>query len=152
MASNGAIDDEMPVARSAAVAPANARIVRLPQVCAMTGLGRSMIYQMEAEGRFPRRVSIGVRAVGWVESEVQEWLQRRIERRRAQTASPCDAVCLPRNREMLRELASSALTGRLTADHSGRAPCHPVALPGNEVAFAFGILATSTDAVSQRQP
>jgi prophage regulatory protein len=47
-----------------------------------------MIYQMEAEERFPRRVNIGVRAVGWVESEVQEWLRRRIDSRRAQAGSP----------------------------------------------------------------
>jgi prophage regulatory protein len=67
---------------------ANARILRLPQVCAITGFGRSMIYQMEAEGRFPHRVPIGIRAVGWVESEVQDWLRRRIESRDARTASP----------------------------------------------------------------
>jgi len=42
-----------------------------------------MIYQMEAEGRFPHRVRIGVRAVGWVESEVQDWLRQRIESGRA---------------------------------------------------------------------
>jgi prophage regulatory protein len=47
-----------------------------------------MIYQMEAEGRFSTRVSIGVRAVGWVESEIQDWLRRRMESRRVQTAPP----------------------------------------------------------------
>jgi prophage regulatory protein len=60
------------------------RILRLPEVCAVTGFGRSMIYQMEAEGRFPRRVNIGARAVGWVEREVQQWIQQRIESARAQ--------------------------------------------------------------------
>jgi prophage regulatory protein len=54
------------------------RILRLPQVCAVTGLCRSMIYQMEAELRFPQRVKIGTRAVGWVEKEVNAWLIRRI--------------------------------------------------------------------------
>ena len=39
------------------------RILRLPQVCEVTGLGRSMIYQMEADLRFPRRIKIGTRAV-----------------------------------------------------------------------------------------
>jgi prophage regulatory protein len=42
-----------------------------------------MIYQLEAERRFPARVRIGLRAVGWVESEVQHWLARRIEHHRA---------------------------------------------------------------------
>jgi len=42
-----------------------------------------MIYQLEAERRFPSRVRIGLRAVGWVESEVQLWLAGRIEHYRA---------------------------------------------------------------------
>jgi prophage regulatory protein len=37
-----------------------------------------MIYQLEADLRFPRRVKIGVRAVGWVDSEVHAWLVKRI--------------------------------------------------------------------------
>lgn len=41
-----------------------------------------MIYQLEAERRFPTRV-IGLRAVGWVESEVQHWIASRIESHRA---------------------------------------------------------------------
>ncbi len=53
-------------AQSAATAPA-VQILRLPQVCKVTGLGRSMIYQLEAERGFPSRVRIGLRAVGWVE-------------------------------------------------------------------------------------
>lgn len=44
-------------------------------------------YQMEAERRFPKRVKIGTRAVGWLEGEVQAWLVNRIEASRAQTAS-----------------------------------------------------------------
>jgi prophage regulatory protein len=47
------------------------KILRLPQVCEVTGLCRSMIYQMEADLRFPKRVKIGVRAVGWLDNEVQ---------------------------------------------------------------------------------
>jgi prophage regulatory protein len=38
-----------------------------------------MIYELEAEQRFPSRIKIGVRAVGWIEGEVQEWLTQRIE-------------------------------------------------------------------------
>ncbi len=64
------------------------QILRLPQVCKVTGLGRSMIYQLESDRRFPCRVRIGARAVGWVESEVQRWLADRIERYRAQASSP----------------------------------------------------------------
>lgn len=64
------------------------QILRLPQVCKVTGLGRSMIYQLESNRRFPCRVRIGARAVGWVESEVQRWLADRVDRYRAQTTSP----------------------------------------------------------------
>jgi prophage regulatory protein len=59
------------------------KILRLPQVCEVTGFCRSMIYQMEAEHRFPKRVKIGTRAVGWLEGEVRAWLQTRIELSRA---------------------------------------------------------------------
>ena len=55
------------------------QILRLPQVCKVTGLGRSMIYQLESQRRFPCRVRIGARAVGWVEAEVQGWLAGRVE-------------------------------------------------------------------------
>jgi prophage regulatory protein len=58
------------------------QVLRLPEVCKVTGLCRSMIYQLQAEKRFPCRIKIGLRAVGWIEGEVQEWLAIRIERSR----------------------------------------------------------------------
>lgn len=54
-------------------------ILRLPAVKARTGLSRSTIYLRVSEGRFPKPVGLGGRAVGWLEAEVQDWLQRRIE-------------------------------------------------------------------------
>lgn len=62
------------------------RLLRLQDVCRTTGLGRSMIYKMEAENRFPQRVKIGHRAVGWVESEVAQWVAERITASRAAAA------------------------------------------------------------------
>ncbi len=59
------------------------QILRLRQVCEITGIGRSLIYQLEAMRQFPVRVRIGSRAVGWVESEVQLWLAGRLEHHRA---------------------------------------------------------------------
>jgi prophage regulatory protein len=47
-----------------------------------------MIYQLEAERRFPNRIKIGIRAVGWIEREVQEWLVKRIEASRNNTKRP----------------------------------------------------------------
>jgi prophage regulatory protein len=63
------------------------KILRLPQVCEVTGLCRSMIYQLEADLRFPQRVKIGVRAVGWLDKEVNAWLSRRIAMSRPDTTS-----------------------------------------------------------------
>jgi prophage regulatory protein len=57
---------------------AHQRILRLPEVCAVTGLGRSFIYQLQAAGNFPQRIKLGARAVGWLEDEVQKWLSNKI--------------------------------------------------------------------------
>lgn len=54
-------------------------ILRLPAVKARTGLSRSTIYLRISEGRFPTPVSLGGRAVGWVEAEVNDWLNQQIE-------------------------------------------------------------------------
>jgi len=54
-------------------------ILRLPNVKARTGLSRSTIYLRISEDRFPRPVSLGGRAVGWVESEINSWLEQQIE-------------------------------------------------------------------------
>jgi len=55
------------------------RILRLPNVLDRTGLSRSTVYLRVTEGRFPRPVSLGARAVGWIETEVEEWIDRQIE-------------------------------------------------------------------------
>lgn len=54
-------------------------ILRLPTVKARTGLSRSTIYLRVAKGSFPAPVSLGGRAVGWIEVEVNDWLAKRIE-------------------------------------------------------------------------
>ena len=59
------------------------RFVRLPEVMARTGLSRSTIYVMVAAGRFPKPVPLGARAVGWIESELDEWFRWRIAKRRS---------------------------------------------------------------------
>lgn len=57
------------------------RIIRLKEVIDCTGLGRSTIYKYISEGSFPKSVPLGDRAVGWVESEVHDWILARIEER-----------------------------------------------------------------------
>ncbi len=55
-----------------------ATILRLPAVKARTGLSRSTIYLRISKGNFPAPISLGGRAVGWVEADVDRWLTRRI--------------------------------------------------------------------------
>tara|TARA_R100001143_G_C3360729_1_gene135375 strand:- start:3683 stop:3904 length:222 start_codon:yes stop_codon:yes gene_type:complete len=57
-------------------------ILRLPDVKSRTGLSRSTIYLRVNEGSFPKPISLGGRAVGWIESEVQDWVNKQIEQSR----------------------------------------------------------------------
>ena len=57
-------------------------MLRFPTVKARTGLSRSTIYLRISRGTFPAPVSLGGRAVGWIEAEVQAWLTARIAQRR----------------------------------------------------------------------
>jgi prophage regulatory protein len=61
-------------------------ILRLPAVKTYTGLSRSTIYLRVSQGTFPKPVSLGGRAVGWLEAKIQEWLQRQIEASRKAAA------------------------------------------------------------------
>jgi prophage regulatory protein len=53
-------------------------ILRLPQVRARTGLSRSSIYLALSRGEFPQRIGLGQRAVGWLESDIENWISARI--------------------------------------------------------------------------
>ena len=57
------------------------RILRLKEVTEKTGLARSTVYKYLDIGTFPKPVPLGGRSVGWVESEVHEWITKRIEAR-----------------------------------------------------------------------
>ena len=51
------------------------KILRQPQVQEITGLSRTTIWRQEAAGVFPRRVRLGPRSVGWLCSEINDYLQ-----------------------------------------------------------------------------
>lgn len=53
------------------------RIFRRPDVEILTGLSRSTLYAMMAEGTFPKPVKLGKRAVGWREVDLSNWLESR---------------------------------------------------------------------------
>ena len=52
-------------------------LLRLPAVMKMTGLGRSTIYRMVAQQRFPCPVRITSRAVAWRRADVDQWSDAR---------------------------------------------------------------------------
>lgn len=61
-------------------------ILRLPEVCIKTGLSRSTIYERQKANTFPQSVSLGDRAIGFVSSEVDEWIEFRISESRCPKA------------------------------------------------------------------
>lgn len=60
------------------------KIERLPEVINRTGISSSGIYARISDGTFPKPVSIGPRAVGWVSSEVDDWIDQCIRASRGQ--------------------------------------------------------------------
>jgi prophage regulatory protein len=53
------------------------RIVRRPEVQGLTGLSASTIERLEKAGDFPRRRRLGPSAVGWIFSEIEDWIASR---------------------------------------------------------------------------
>ena len=65
----------------------NNTLLRLPAVQARTGLSRSTIYLRISREQFPKQVSLGERAVGWLESEIDSWVDTRIQESRPDVAA-----------------------------------------------------------------
>lgn len=56
------------------------KILRLRSVVDRCGLARSTIYKYIALGKFPKPVSLSGRCVGWLESEVDDWIRSQLQR------------------------------------------------------------------------
>ena len=54
-------------------------ILRRYQVQQRTGLSRSTLYQYIKDGAFPASVQLGPRAVGWLESDISDWITARVK-------------------------------------------------------------------------
>lgn len=57
------------------------KILRLPLVIDKTGLSRSTIYLKVSKDEFPRPLKLGLRASGWIEEEIDQWLTECEKRR-----------------------------------------------------------------------
>jgi predicted DNA-binding transcriptional regulator AlpA len=78
---SGHIIDRPPAAQSretCSTRDSPIRMLRIDQVLAVTGLSKTRVYVMQAQGNFPLRVQLSPRRVGWVEADVQAWLAARI--------------------------------------------------------------------------
>ena len=51
------------------------RMLRLPDVCEITGLSETTVWRREKDGLFPRRRRLGANLVAWRSDEVQEWIE-----------------------------------------------------------------------------
>lgn len=56
-------------------------IIRLPQVCKKTGLSKSSIHRLIARGQFPKQLKLSTRSSGWVEIEIDDWLDTKAKNR-----------------------------------------------------------------------
>jgi prophage regulatory protein len=61
-------------------------IIRRKAVEARTGLSRSTIYQRVKDGTFPAPISLGAKAVGWLQSEIEDWIVERIRHSRGEAS------------------------------------------------------------------
>lgn len=62
------------------------RLIRLSEVMNKTGFGKAWIYRLISQNRFPQPVKIGIRAIAFIESEIDEWIQLTIEKSRKHVA------------------------------------------------------------------
>jgi len=53
------------------------RIIRKKELLKIVGLSDPTIWRMEGAGKFPRRIRLGGNSVGWYESEIIEWMEKK---------------------------------------------------------------------------
>lgn len=57
-------------------------VLRAAAVCRRTGLSRATLYRYVKAGSFPRPIPLGPRAVGWIEAEVEKWIECMMRKRK----------------------------------------------------------------------
>ena len=56
-------------------------LLKIQKVIEITTLSRSTIYRLVESGKFPRPVKLTTRTIGWLEEEVRDFLQEKIDNR-----------------------------------------------------------------------
>ncbi len=57
------------------------RIIRKRELLTMLGLSDPTVYRMEKAGRFPKRLRLGGNSCGWLQQEVDQWIDERAANR-----------------------------------------------------------------------
>ncbi len=53
------------------------KILKPHEVVRKIGLSRVSVWRLERDGKFPARVKLSCNRVGWIESEIEEWIKQR---------------------------------------------------------------------------
>lgn len=64
------------------------KFIRLPEVKQKTGLPKSSIYRQISENTFPKQISIGAKTVVWLESDINKWMDEKINQAANQNNKP----------------------------------------------------------------
>ena len=62
----------------------SATILRMPAVKLKTGLSKATIYLRIKQNSFPRSIELGGRAVGWLESDIETWIEEKVKESRSE--------------------------------------------------------------------
>ncbi|MCX8967425.1 AlpA family transcriptional regulator [Erwinia psidii] len=57
-------------------------LIRLPEVQRRTGYSKAWIYRLMSQERFPRSIKVGARSIAFIESEIDDWINQRIDESR----------------------------------------------------------------------
>lgn len=57
------------------------KLMRISKVVELTGLSKTTIYLHISQGTFPRQIQLGKRSVAWIESEIEDWIEERMNNR-----------------------------------------------------------------------
>ena len=85
------------------------RLLRLPAVKDKTGANTNEIYEAMKAGTFPSAVAIGKRTVGWVEAEIDCWIEQRIAQRQSHPVKRRGGPGRGHKGPMMRDRKDSAL-------------------------------------------
>jgi|TARA_Y100000031_G_C8215961_1_gene383329 prophage regulatory protein len=57
------------------------QIIKINAVKQQTNLSVPSIYRLAKQGDFPKPIKLGVKASGWLQSEIDDWIQSRLNAR-----------------------------------------------------------------------